>query len=162
MLRCKILSNKDNLDKLNAMYKWLPNNETIRPNPKDLLKKKELTSMIEKEWLSLRDYVLHTIFQLDFIKRAGLKFVINTESTKKWIFSPSLFRYNLIESANHYILWNYEKKFYDDFPDEIINEIIEKELKQKLNHNNFNFAWYKNPKPTIIDFYHVQVFWIEK
>ena len=151
---------KDNLDNLYLTYNWLPNSETIRPNSDDLIKKIEILNIIDKEWLSLKDYILHTIFNLDHVQKNGLKFISHMSNIQEWIFEPSVFKYNLSENSNHYILWNSTKKFYEDFSDNTINNYIEKELKKLLNHNNFNFAWYKNPKPTVVDFYHVQVFWI--
>ena len=162
MLRCKINSDKENLDKLNKIYNWLPNSQSIRPNLNDLNKKKEILISIDKEWLSLKDYILHKIFGLDYVKKNGLNFVVDNVHIKEWIFLESTFKYNLCEDSNHFILWNSCKKFYDDFPDEFINAFIESELLNKLKHNNFDFAWYKNPKPTVVDFYHIQVFWIIK
>ena len=107
-------------------------------------------------------YILHTVFNLEIVQKNGLKFVICEKPTEitEWVFAPSTFRYNLSKNSNLYILWNSTKKFYDDISDIIINEYITKELKILLSHDNFNFAWYKNPKPTVLDFYHVQVFWI--
>lgn len=32
-------------------------------------------------------------------------------------------------------------------------------LKLRLGHTNFEFVWYLNPKMTIPDVFHVQVFW---
>jgi hypothetical protein len=160
MIRSKISSDKDDLDKLCVKYNWLPNSETIRPKPEDFIKKKEILNTIEKEWLSLKDYILHTIFNSDYVQKNGLKFVNSIPS--EWIFAPSTFKYNLCENSNHYILWNSTKNFYEEFPDYLINDYIVKELKNLLNHNNFDFAWYKNPKPTVIDFYHIQIFWIIK
>jgi hypothetical protein len=40
-----------------------------------------------------------------------------------------------------------------------INKIITKNLQNITGSDNFDFAWYKNPKPTIKEFFHVQVFW---
>lgn len=154
-----INSDKDNLNNLHKIYNFLPNSDTIRPSPEDLIKKREILNIIDKEWLSLKDYILHNVFNLEYIQKNGLKFVPNKSSIQEWIFEPSTFKYNL-NNSNHYILWNSDKKFYEDFQEDFINNFIEKELRNLLNHNNFNFAWYKNPKPTVLDFYHVQVFWI--
>ena len=80
----------------------------------------------------------------------------------KLYFSYSLIWFLLPES-NHWILWCLEKDFSFDFPDELINQIIEEKIKFVLDlesNIDFQFAWYKNPKPTIPEFYHVQVFWI--
>lgn len=36
---------------------------------------------------------------------------------------------------------------------------IAEALQLRLGHGNFEFVWYLNPKMTIPDVYHVQVFW---
>ena len=79
-----------------------------------------------------------------------------------------MFRYNIIPESNHWVLWYLEKDFSFDFPDELINQIINEQIKFVLGlcsdsnlDSNFQFAWYKNPNPTIPEFYHVQVFWIK-
>jgi len=160
MIRNKISSDINDLDNLNKIYSWIPNKDTIRPTESEIIKKKEILNIIEKEWLSLKDYILHTIFDQNYEIKNNYKF-IKLNTSLEWIFCPSNFRYNIIDKANHYILWNSNQNFYYDFDDDLINKIIITNLQKKLNHNNFNFAWYKNPKPTILEFYHIQVFWIE-
>ena len=39
--------------------------------------------------------------------------------------------------------------------DDEINQEITKQLNYIIGSDNFDFAWYKNPKPTIYDFFHV-------
>lgn len=171
MFRNKINSDLDNLDDLNKIYPWIPNSLSIRPKPEDIEKKKILSMEIQLNWNSYSDYIKHTIFDYkyfvnEFNKKITFSdnFVItNVFSHNKWVFAPSIFRYNLIPESNHWILWCPEKDFTFDFCDELINHIIEEKIKSVLDiesYSDFQFAWYKNPKPTIPEFYHVQVFWI--
>lgn len=180
MLRNKIDSNINCLDKLNQEYEWLPNSLSIRPTLEDIEKKKILYEKIELEWIGYLDYIYHEIFDFEYMvdKISGKKYINlhhlnNFDKHKKWIFKPSIFRYNLIPESNHWILWNTDKDFNYDYPDELINQIIFEEIKKIINndytnyynyndydYNKIQFAWYKNPKPTIPEIYHIHVFWI--
>ena len=169
MLRNRIACDLKNLDDLNKIYPWIPNSISIRPKPIDIEKKKILSMEIQSDWNTYSDYILHVIFGYKYyVNDYGKKITpINNFSPScnqnKWVFAPSMFRYNIIPESNHWILWCLEKDFSFDFPDELINQIIEEKIKFVLDlesNIDFQFAWYKNPKPTIPEFYHVQVFWI--
>jgi hypothetical protein len=43
--------------------------------------------------------------------------------------------------------------------DEEITGHISKAMKTRLKHERFEFVWYQNPKMTIPEIFHVQVFW---
>ena len=48
---------------------------------------------------------------------------------------------------------------YNDISDiEITSDILDS-LKNILKHDNFEFVWYENPKMSVPEVYHVQVFW---
>jgi hypothetical protein len=160
MIRNRISCNKDDLTALNERYSWIPNSDTIRPTQEDLHNKLFLIEEVNKSWLSIKDYVECQFFKKPCIEKNGIKFNKDKENIDEWIFDSSKFRYNLIPDSNHYVLWNTKYTFDKDFDDAIINKQIETFLQTKLNHNNFDFAWYKNPKPSIPEYFHVQVFWI--
>jgi hypothetical protein len=169
MLRNKISSNINVLDKLNKIYPWIPNSTMIRPNSKDLEKKMLLTNEINNEWYSFKDYLMYKIFQNDYeIDENGKKYIklINNDSkttntiNDEWFFSPSLFRYDLVGYSNHWILWNNQNNFEYEPPENIITKIIETKIFNIIHNDSFEFVWYKNPKPSVKDFYHIQVFWI--
>lgn len=147
MLRNKISSSIEDLNRLSQTYDWIPNEHTIRPNEADLAIKHAEMDRISRTWPSVRDFIQQSVF-------AG-------SESAQWVFKPSQFRYNLPNHSNHYILWFSKESYYYNYPDEIINEQIEMFIKNIVGHNNFQFAWYKNPKPTVIYFWHVQVFWAE-
>jgi len=166
MLRNKIGSELEILDKLSEIYHWIPNSKSIRPSLQIIEKKKNLNKNIELNWKSKKDYIIHTIFGEEYYvdEETGYKFVHSKhfKSYYKWFFKPSIFPYNLeCRETNHWILWNSEKDFNYDFPEEEINEIIKRHLFYQTQIGApFEFVWYKNPKPTINDFFHIQVFWI--
>jgi hypothetical protein len=82
-----------------------------------------------------------------------------------------MFAYKVPDGTNHWVQWfllngdegslNHANGFV--IPDEEINKAIEQNLKAELGHDNFEFVWYLNPKPSLTDpdLFHVQVFWIE-
>jgi len=127
------------LDELNILHPWLPNSLTCRPTHTHLVEKKVL---------------LNTTTHLDLIK-----YMFDNKSG--WIFKPTNFRYNIPETTNHWILWNsdFDMNWKPNPSD--INEIIYTFLyEHNANSDSFDFAWYINPKPSVIQYFHVQVFWI--
>jgi len=121
------------LDELFILYPWLPNSNTCRPTQTELVEKKALLNTIKNMF----------------------------EDITGWIFKPTNFRYIIPESTNHWILWNtdFDMNWKPNPSD--INEIIYTFLyKHNANSDTFDFAWYINPKPSITQYFHVQVFWI--
>jgi hypothetical protein len=137
MLRGKIDSNPVILDVISQDHPWIPNTITMRPTPADLAKKQAWQPPYE-----LHSYLLDTLFM-----------------GRQWAFVPALFRYNT--TGNHYILWNSEQSYFYDYDDEHINTHINNFIKQTVgNTADYEFVWYKNPKPSVPELYHVHVFWI--
>jgi hypothetical protein len=159
MIRNKISSDVKDLNELNKQYSWLPNEIMVRPSSDERIKKEILIYQINKEWLSTKDYILHSIFGKNYQNMNGIKFVSEQANLLEWVFQPCIFRYNLEENSNHYILWNSKFKFNENIDDNLINEILKIEINKIIGHNNFDFAWYKNPKPSVMEFFHLQVFW---
>ena len=86
-------------------------------------------------------------------------FKVNPESIYEVkIFAPNEFPYN--SDGNHSIMW-YGGIDQSQIKENEVNEDIFQNLEKQLGHVNFEFAWYENPKMTIPQIYHVQVFWID-
>ena len=116
---------------------------------------------IEFEWKSYFDFILYQVFQQTYIfNHDHKKYVTIPEKLPEFIFVPSDFPYQIPEYAHHYILWNSEFNIFYHFDEDKINHTLFQMIKQIVKNENFDFVWYKNPKPTIPEFYHVQVFWI--
>ena len=67
------------------------------------------------------------------------------------------FRYQIDPTSFHYIMWYTCSK--DDLTEEEITKDIKNSIYLIIKKENFSFIWYENPKMTINDIYHVQVFW---
>ena len=116
MIQDEISSSIHILNTLNQIFEWLPNENTIRPTQTDLVKKYFLTNTIQTEWKSMKDYIQHTIFKKQFdTDENSKKFIPYCDYTEKWIFESSMFRYNLIPEANHYVLWTNKYDFLKEF-----------------------------------------------
>ncbi len=180
-MRSKISSAIADLNSLSAIYDWIPNEHTIRPTAEDLEVKRAEMDRISMTWPSVKDYVIHEIFgeriyrcasladakhqlgngvALDYTNSVGEIFMGSELCSGEFIFEPSRFRYNLPSHSNHYILWSTVKPYWCTYDDHVVNDRISMQIKNIVGHDRYQFAWYKNPKPTIIDFWHVQVFWI--
>jgi hypothetical protein len=168
MIRNLISSDIETLNNLNIKYKWLPNSETIRPNSLNITHKHYRLNQIANEWESIDDYIRYRIFgQKAYINSQNKKQIKNPSlDLPKIIFAESEFKYDLIPESNHWVLWLSNLRQDENLNDVLINEINEiitnqlAKLIKLLKSDNFDFAWYKNPKPTINEFFHVQVFWI--
>jgi len=150
----------EDLNRLSETYDWIPNEHTIRPSAEDLAEKRRVMALIEASYRTIQDFAneVGIIYDCsaaeDFVRTS-----IFNNTNEPWVFKPSNFRYNLPAHSNHYVLWNTSCPISADFDDALINEQIDISLKNIVGHNRFMFAWYKNPKPTIMEFWHVQVFW---
>lgn len=164
-LQKRIECDLDSLDHYHTIYKWIPNRNMIRPTLQNLDYKINKLKEIEYTWNSYFDFILYHIFQQ--------KYMINIENKKyvpdlylsniilpEYVFVKSDFPYQIPEYANHYVLWNSKYNINYDFDENIINDIVYQKIKEITKNEDFDFVWYKNPKPTIPEFYHIQVFWI--
>jgi hypothetical protein len=128
-----ISSDLSSLNELSKTYPWIPNESSIRPSPDVMIKKCMVNQHIQRDWPSLKVYIEQTIFR----NRTG------------WIFEECMFPYAV--KGKHYILWNTNFPFIYSFKEDEVNEVLKGFIQG-------DFVWYKNPKPTVLDFYHVQVF----
>ena len=106
---------------------------------------------------SLKDYILDDVFNFNCKFNSNGKMFVPPENIfHKKILSKNKYPYQLPKNTNHYLMWyTYQPK-----TDYKINQDIFDSLKNILGNTNFEYVWYKNPKPTIPELFHVQVFWI--
>lgn len=138
MLQRQIDSSLVELDRLAIGYPWLPNSQTCRPDHQTLVEKKALLN------ISSQADITRWIF----------------EGSYGWVFKPTKFRYNLPDCTAHWILWNTDYSMDWKPNSQEVTEVIFTLLYEHLGSDKFDFAWYINPKPTVTQFFHVQVFWI--
>jgi hypothetical protein len=161
MIRNKISSDIQDLNELNKKYFWIPNETMIRPNEKVLEEKRHFSNYVLHNWMSFKDFILDTHFHFPVDIEDGHLYVLDTANKLEWHFTKSLFPYDLPESVSHYILWNCFSDCFAVFEDSKINNIIKETLESIVGGDNFDFAWYINPKPSIPELWHCQVFWIK-
>lgn len=156
--RCQIPSDVKVLDELHQKYKWIPGKDNIRPSPIIKQQKLKYLQNIQSFYGSEKDYIYETIFHFNSIfDENGLLIVRDDAIFKKDVFEANKFPYNLNQDTKHYIMWY---SYYDDsMTEEKINNDISKGIKDIINNDNFDYIWYLNPKMTIPEIYHVQVFW---
>lgn len=174
-LHGKISSSIADLNELSRIYPWIPNEHTIRPTEASLALKWRLMGEVEGQWDSIRDYIYHDVYGLPYmtnmrthkryVPRLGEAMPLHgavpghVPNNHAWAFVPSKFRYNLPPDAHHWVLWNSEGSYADEYDDATVNTAIIHALDGHLGHTQFQYAWYKNPKPTVPHLWHVQVFW---
>tara|TARA_E500000178_G_C16852483_1_gene675814 strand:+ start:176 stop:676 length:501 start_codon:yes stop_codon:yes gene_type:complete len=157
-INCKINPCNTNLDMLNSIYNWIPSSENIRPI-EDIINKKDVDYKTYNILYSTNiDQILIRYFNYPkkfnrINNKFESKFSINEIKQKKFI--ENEYPYSVPKNTYHYIMWY----TYDNISDEQITKDIYSELYNKLNNSNFEFVWYKNPKMSIPEIFHVQVFW---
>lgn len=160
MMRGYISSDIQDLNELHKKYWWIPDETMIRPCPKILENKRHFSNYVLHHWMSFKDFILDTHFKVQMSIEDGHLYVINEVKKSEWNFQKSLFPYNLPSNVNHYVLWNSLKDYFHLFDESIINNIIKDTLESMIESDRFDFAWYVNPKPSISELWHCQVFWI--
>jgi hypothetical protein len=160
LIRRKISSNILDLNQLHKEFWWIPDENMIRPTPKVLEDKKHFSNYVLHNWMSFKDFILDTHFKFPIDIEDGHLYTLNTTKKIEWNFQKSLFPYDLPENVYHYVLWNCFTDYFHLFEDSKITNIIKETLEGMLGCDNFDFAWYINPKPSIPELWHCQVFWI--
>jgi hypothetical protein len=160
LLHCKISSDVVDLNELHKERWWIPNENMIRPHKDILDSKREFSRNVLEKWASFRDFILDTHFRYRVNKYNNLLIADDRDKKEEWNFRAALFPYNLPVGVNHYVLWNSKYNYFTGFDEVKINGIIKECLSNMLDSDSFDFAWYLNPKPSIPELWHCQVFWI--
>ena len=155
-MNCHISPDLENLDKLHAIYSWIPNSEQIRPTDELIEKKEKDYVNILNFYNTIIDYLYDFIFDFPTEVQSGGKLKsFNLDGLIK-MFKPNDYPYKLDDNSNHYIMWyNCSKQPYS-------NEKITQDIKNEISKisNKYQFVWYENPSMSIPEIYHVQVFFI--
>jgi hypothetical protein len=157
-LNCQISSSLEDLDSLNQLYPFIPNSNSIRPSDAiRQLKKSRFEDILDK-YDTFDDYILNTIFNKNTyvinMKKKAINNIVNDINK----FYPNEFPYNV--NGQHWVMW-YGTKEQTRSEDEINNDIFIAISNHLQGSREFNFAWYINPKMTVPEFFHVQVFWTQ-
>lgn len=162
--RDQVSSDLDSLDELHKKHRWIPDRERIRPTFQTLARKYDLMDSLELEWESLDDFILASVFKKDYVSMDGKKQVLFKHEIMSMncnfgecefmfqrhpILQKSMFPYNL-EDGYHYVLWFLGRESVPLF---IVQQVLNSMIPEHIQ-----FAWYVNPKPSVDNFFHVQVF----
>lgn len=161
----RISSELDHLDALNdrAGWSWCPSSLHIRPDKRAKERKQDLKATVSTMYASNSDYILDMIFEFPTRENADGKIVVPREplGNRTRRFRPNEFPYQLPPGTQHWVMW-YSYGPAAGLSEGEINNDIDAELRLHLGHEEFDFAWYENPKMTIPEIYHVQVFWRDR
>ena len=156
----KIILTPEKLDKLHSIHSWIPSSKDIRPSQLVLEEKNKYLESIQYNYQSYKDYVLIELFLSNSIFNPLGKLEIETHEIEtpeieNKLFIENKFPYLDKPISNHYIMW------YSNYipPDKIITRDIDENIENILQHPDYQFIWYENPKMSIPDIYHVHVFW---
>lgn len=174
----KVDSCKENLAKLNVDYKWIPGENDVRPTPEgtnlanapvltifsEIQRKHYHMAYIRQTFATEADFVLKMTLGLPSKRVKGLHVVNRTDLPRKKVFQENMFPYQVCllkllrltpqTQGKHYIMW-----YTYTPPDEEITKDIDEAIQEIVGHANYKFVWYVNPKMTIPEVFHVQVFW---
>lgn len=160
----KISSEYEDLDVLHDQYKFVPNRDGVRPSPEAKIAKAEKLEELSRNWKDFTDFIYVSVFELPAVDLPdGKKTVANRHKDrldkKMFVFQKQMFPY-LIHEGHHWVMWYATKE--QEKSDEEVTADVNNELKKLTNSDDgFEFGWYINPKMTVPEFFHVQVFWKE-
>jgi hypothetical protein len=166
----KISGALEELDALSADRPWIPSSAQIRPSTETTAKKKTMMAEVGNKWISTLDYIAHTVFgaACQIRPSSGACFVRPEDksvlSGSSPVFLPNSFPY-ATQEGNHWVLWfpTATQTVSDDEITTVIGCFIESLLVPtddgKTEAPRFEFVWYINPKMSVPEYFHVQVFW---
>ena len=166
MLKCRINPSMENLTKLHATYPWIPSGSNVRPSANVLTQKAMDMSRVMYFYESLRDYLLEEIFnvrtEINENGKCFVKLIPADFFEFDCILRENKYPYQVSDNATHYVLWYPMFSREDTLSDSQITRDVTRHLEEKIISTggtlDFDFVWYVNPKMTVKDLFHVQVF----
>lgn len=154
----RIPSNRETLNFIHFYKRWVPSGEQIRPLPEIVSKKDNDYIDFDRFYSSVKDQILIRYFNYPSkinrsTNKVESKIILDNVRDKRFI--KNEYPYQVPIGTYHYVMWY----TYQDIPDNEINNDIDNSLYELVGHKNFEFVWYENPKMSVPEIYHVQVFW---
>jgi hypothetical protein len=158
--RCQVSCDVSALDVLHRSYPWIPGAADVRP-PVDILERKRLQlHAIQANWATFPDYIRVSVFGLPSTQDPLSLKLISCEDdsalTGRKVFAPNEFPYNV---PMHFVMWYGPSPHLE--PDRCEDDItadIAAAVDDNPGLRGSNFVWYINPKMTVPEYFHVQVF----
>lgn len=145
-LRCRISSDLDAMEALHAQYPWVPGRDNIRPSEATLALKQEAMASCSGTY-SVDEW------SKQLLGAAWAELQGSGCSQSKYHFEPNAFPYDVPTGTRHYVLWLPSATAVD-------NSTVNRYCMQAVSAlGGCDFVWYVNPKMTVPDIWHVQVFW---
>jgi hypothetical protein len=148
------------MQRLHEEVNWTPGRASIRPDEQTIQRKAQFLDTVANTYETLSDQILHSVFTMAPEVSTSGKYTIPDKGglslTRR--FERNSFAYTgLTTGTRHFLMW------YTVGPPQLTDEQITSDIEQDINvrigHDRFEFVWYENPKMTVSDLYHVQVFW---
>ena len=146
LLRCRISPDLDLLEAVHVTFSWVPGRESIRPSPATMALKREAM-------VATRGRFDVNAWSKKFFGQPWADVLSGRGSIRPYHFAPNMFPYAVPEGTKHYILWLPSTTAMDD---ESVNLFLDEAVTRE---GGSDYVWYYNPKPTIFEIWHVQVFW---
>ena len=145
------------MEKLHDIYFWIPGSENVSPTKEVEDKKNSEKVLRSLVYRNSSDFIFIKYFKFKPDMDENSKMIcLKNNIEDKVILIKNEFPYDCPKGTSHYVLWYSINKPEND---QKINNDIYTCLKDKLGHNCFEFVWYENPKMSIPEIFHVQVFW---
>jgi len=160
LLRRKVSSDKEQLQTLHNARQWVPGKDHLRPSLTAIESKNKLNDVIKTCYASEADYIFEKVFCFGTtIGSNGFRSVDAKLVAQKKVhrFERNQFPYDVPAGTRHFVMWYTCDS--SNLTEELINSHIEGSIWDWIGHNRFDFVWYENPKMTIPEIFHVQVFW---
>lgn len=154
-MRGRISTDLGEMERLHEQTGWTPGPDHIRPDARTMLQKEFVVANIEQQWESTSEWVYHHVFGMAARRTNGLRTATRPEAGQT-VLVPQSFPYMVPTGTTHLVLWCSSPR--KQWSDADINLAIANALEEQ---GGGDFAWYFNPKPTVIaeEMFHVQVFW---
>lgn len=140
---------------------WTPGSSQIRPTAAVMSRKKTDWETVDMEYEAMNDYVYGLVFGVPLNKTADGRLQADEAhiaALTARVFRANDYAYDVAENTFHWVMW-YPATGGKDVADEVVSADIKADLQTHLNHPDFEFVWYPNPKMTVPGICHFQVFW---
>ena len=154
VLRGKVSSDVKTLIALRRRgFDWIPGEDNIRPTPETREKKVKWLESVMSKYVGRRDFVLHDLFRCETRRNEKGLMLVDEASLKrvgkKKKLYPNMFPYDLPSGTIHYVMWyTWTRPEDSEITSDIANAL----------GKDADFVWYENPKMSIPEIFHVQVF----
>ena len=155
MLRIKVSSAIEDLQRLHEVTGWTPSAAQIRPTAAIRAQKELLLANLEKMWASPADVVCHQIFGTPSSRGPdGRRTAVRPAASEQPRLVPQPFPYDLSAGVHHMVLWCPAPRQH--WSDDALTAAIAVAVEERWGGGDF--VWYENPKMSVPDphLYHVQ------